>query len=211
MSDRFYMACLRDTTGTNMSFHCANGQGYSTNVDSAHVYTLHSAQSAWEHGRDIDLPVSADCIDAMTVWHVDHQHIPGKTTLVDGCHAYVAFVKGEWDGNDVYWLADGSLPTTDFSKAATYTTAREDSEGLVWLPFSVADAAKRRTFNINLLNRRKMTQGAGLRVPAHLKRKNKRQNTGKTRWNCPFCGRISWQLNPYDFEGCKNYTCEGSR
>ncbi|NDO81496.1 hypothetical protein CJP72_12185 [Citrobacter sp. NCU1] len=210
MSDRFYMACLRDTVGTNMSFHCVDGHGYNTNIDSAHVYTQEEAQAKWNKGRDIDLPVSADCIDALAVWHVDCQKIPNTTTLVDGCNAYVAFVTGKWDGNDVYWLADGSLPTTDFSKAAIYPAARQDSEGLVWLPFSTVDAVKRRTFNINLLNRRKMVQGAGLRVPALLKRR-KRKNTGKTRWNCPYCGRISWQLNPYDFEGCRNYSCEGAR
>ncbi|WP_288847674.1 hypothetical protein [uncultured Citrobacter sp.] len=63
--------------------------------------------------------------------------------------------------------------------------------------------------NINLLNGRKITQGAGVYVCilVRLKRKNKRQDTGKTYWDYPFCGRISWQLNPYDFKDSNNYTC----
>ncbi|MCQ6312525.1 hypothetical protein [Citrobacter portucalensis] len=44
MNDRFYMLCLRETVGTNASFHCRNGNGYSSNIDAAHVYTLQEAQ-----------------------------------------------------------------------------------------------------------------------------------------------------------------------
>ncbi|MBA8193924.1 hypothetical protein HVX71_06460 [Escherichia coli] len=40
MNNRFYMMCLRETVGNNASFHCHNGNGYSSNIDRAHVYTL---------------------------------------------------------------------------------------------------------------------------------------------------------------------------
>lgn len=208
MKDRFYLACTRETVGSNASFHCLNGNGYSTNVDRAHVYTREEAQHAWDCGREIELPISADDIDALTVLHVDHQYVPGETTTEEGCTQYVAFVKGRWDGNDLYWLRDGGMPTTDFSAATVYP-ATGDSKELVWLPFHIADAHKRRTFNINLLDRRRMIQGAGLKTPDHIKRYQRRKDSsGKVRWNCPCCGKISWQYNPYDFEGCRDISCD---
>lgn len=174
MADRFYMACLRDTVGSNMSFHCRDGHGYASDINKAHVYTLEEAQNSWNRGRDIDLPVSADAIDAAAVWHVDHQHIPGESVLEEGCERYVAFVKGRWNGNDVYWLSD-LLPTDDFSKARVFAQPDTTDSDLVWLPFTIADAVKRRTFNINLLDRRTMIQGAGLRQPDWLKRQKRRK------------------------------------
>lgn len=213
MSDRFYMMCLRDTVGDNASFHCYKGNGYSSNIARAHEYTRAEAQKSWELGREIDQPVCADSVDALAVWHVDCQLIPSATVSRPGCTEYVAFKKDAWNGNDVYWLQSAGLPTDDFSKAKVFSEANPDEPGIVWLPFTMADAVKRRTFNINLLNRRTMVQGAGLRMPAWLKKYNRRQanRSGKVRWNCPYCGKISWQFNPYDFDGCRDVNCEGWR
>lgn len=213
MNNRFYMMCLRETVGNNASFHCHNGNGYSSDIDRAHVYTLEEAQKAWNCGRDIDQPVCADSVDAMAVWHVDCQHIPTESLIESDCTAYVAYKKGSWNGNDVYWLQHGGLPTDDFSKATIFSVANKNEPGIVWLPFSIADAAKRRTFNINNFNRRTMVQGAGLVMPDWLEEQNRRKKSrsGKVRWNCPHCGKITWQYSPYDFEGCSDYNCEGWR
>ncbi|HAM5730021.1 TPA: hypothetical protein IB191_003956 [Escherichia coli] len=101
----------------------------------------------------------------------------------------------------------------DFSKATIFSVANKNEPGIVWLPFSIADAAKRRTFNINNFNRRTMVQGAGLVMPDWLEEQNRRKKSrsGKVRWNCPHCGKITWQYSPYDFEGCSDYNCEGWR
>lgn len=48
MNNRFYMMCLRETVGNNASFHCHNGNGYSSNIDRAHVYTLEEAPKSLE-------------------------------------------------------------------------------------------------------------------------------------------------------------------
>lgn len=102
MTNRFYMMCSRETVGNNASFHCHNGNGYSSDIDRAHVYTLEEAQKAWNCGRDIDQPVCADSVDAMAVWHVDCQYIPTESLIESDCTAYVAYKKGSWNGNDVY-------------------------------------------------------------------------------------------------------------
>lgn len=98
MNDRFYMLCLRETVGTNASFHCRNGNGYSSNIDAAHVYTLEEAQESWNKGRPIDLPVAADCIDELAIWHVDSQRLPCESIIEPGCTQYVAYVKGVGSG-----------------------------------------------------------------------------------------------------------------
>jgi hypothetical protein len=205
-SNRFYLASLRDSVGTNISFHRRDGRGYSTDTDQAHVYTRKEAQRAWNNGRKFDLPLCADRVDALTVMHVDHQGLPIQTVLRDGCRHYVGFDDYSRDGNDVYWFQGHGPKTTDFMKAVIFEAPGLYC-GLIWLPFDVAEALKRRTFSRGKINRRTMTQGAGLVTPALIKRERRRKDSGKTRFNCPDCGRIAWQLNPYIFEGCRNLAC----
>lgn len=205
MQNRFYLACLRDNLGSNVSFHCVNGRGYHTDIDRAEVYTKEEAQQAWERGRDFDLPLSADQVDALAVWHVDCQLLPNETTIETGCTEYVGFVKGRWDGNDVYWLTRTNSKT-DFSQAVSFEAPEQNSD-VIYLPRHMADKVKRRTIQIQSVNRRKMITAAGLVIPAHIKKAKRRKDSGMTRWNCPCCGRISWQMNPYDFNGCSNSNC----
>lgn len=212
-SDRFYLACLRDTVGSNAAFHCRNGHGYSSDLDKAHVYTRQQAQKEWDTGRYFDLPLCAEKIDALSVYHVDCQHVPEASAKVISSDRYVAYKKGRWDGNDLYWLSGSGNITTDFSKAAFFDepSTDENDENYAWLPFSMADSVKRRTFSISLLDRRRMIQAAGLITPEHVKRQQRRSTSGKSRWNCPGCGQIHWQHNPYDFDGCRNLDCESWR
>lgn len=203
---QFFMACLRDTVGSNVAFHGINGAGYHTDLTKAQSFSKEEAQKFWDGAREFDLPLRADLVDSLSVFHVDCQHIPHKTTLQAGCTQYVGFLKRRWDGNDVYWLSQSeSKPQafeTDFQKATIFSEPL-DMEDIVWIPFEMADRVKRKTFNVGLINKRAMIQAAGLLTPAHVKRAaRKKPSSGKTRWNCPECGKISWQHNPYDFEGC---------
>lgn len=208
--NRFYLACFRDNVGSNVSFQCHGLAGYNTNVDLAHVCTLEEAQYHYDHAREYDLPLSADHVDELTVWKVDHQYIPNKTTL-DGSDQYVVYRKGKFDGNDVYWILSKALSTsTDFSLALILTAAevKKLNPEYIALPYSLADQKKRRTFDFSKVDERVMVQAAGLKMPEHIKKlKRKKDSSGKTRFNCPSCGRISWQYNPYDFDGCGNVKC----
>lgn len=206
LCDRFYMACLRDTVGTNTAFHAVDGAGYTTDVSKAHVFTKEQAQKFWNSAREFDLPLSADLVDAQTKTHVDCQRIPHATTLQEGCKQYVGYLKGRWDGNDVFWITvvDGKAHyfDTDFSKAVVFPEIIKD-DYTIWMPFEMANQAKRKTFSVTLIDKRSMIQAAGLVTPGHIKRADRRKSSsGKTRWNCPDCGKISWQHNPFDFEGC---------
>ncbi|PIJ43291.1 hypothetical protein [Tatumella sp. OPLPL6] len=210
MKNRFYLSCQRDNVGGNMAFHGQNGQGYHTNIDKAHVYTREEAQRAWELGRDFDVPISADHVDALTIWRVDHQYIPYENLLVDGCDQYVAFVKGSWNGNDVYWLTEYRT-SDDFSKVKVFSQPDLSDKELVWMPYSVANEQKRRTFDVSNYSPKRMTQGAGIKMPGHVKRAKNRKKNPLCRINCPDCGRINWQEHDYHFEGCRNVDCEARR
>lgn len=208
-SDRFYLACLRDTVGTNAVFHCINGNGYSSDLRRAHVYSLEEAQKAWDRGRDFDLPLCADRVDALAVQHVDCQCIPASDLIEPGCTDYVAFQRRRWNGNDVYWRCEDGT-RTDFDMAARFTTPIP-SESWVWLPWETANSVKRPTFDVRNIYKRAMVQAAGLVTPGHIKKSRQRKSSGKTRFNCPSCGRLHWQYNPYDFEGCRNINCDAWR
>ncbi|AUR95300.1 hypothetical protein NVP1205O_25 [Vibrio phage 1.205.O._10N.222.51.A7] len=215
MKNRFYLACLRDNVGSNVSFHCKNGRGYSTNVSQAHVYTLEEAQKAWDDGRSFELPLSADHVDEMLMIHVDHQYIPYETQLsIDDSEMYVGIVKGKYDGNDRYFLTR-SASSNDYTKAVEFTkddvVSDRDSE-VYFLPKSLVDNNTRKTFQSSNINKRKMTQGAGLKQPKRVTRelqRNKRNTTGKTRTNCIVCGQLVWDFIHPDMEvTCGKSKCE---
>jgi hypothetical protein len=205
-SNRFYLACLRDNTGSCVAFHKEKG-GYGTNLNEARELTREEAQKAWDGGREFDLPLCADCVDALAVMRVDFQYIPSDSVKREACNDYVCYVRSRWDGNDVLWRPEKGSPTTDFSLARRYKRPEVDKR-VNWLPFDVADKAKRPTLDISDLDKRRMVQSAGLLTPGHVKRFRRRVDSGKQRFNCPKCGRINWQLNPYDFSGCSNMECE---
>ncbi len=210
MKDRFYFACMRDNVGSNVSFHCKDGKGYSTDISRAHVYTREEAQQAWEFGREFEVPLSADHVDAVAVLHVDHQYVAGESEISAECDKYVAYEKGVWNGNDLRFFTS-LRPSFDYSQARVFTleevTGLDHDEDVIFIPKAEADKVARATLFTGDVNRRTMTQGAGLKQPRRITNIKRRVDSGKTRVNCPVCGKISWQYNPYDFDGCNDRWC----
>lgn len=204
MSRIFIMACLRDNVGSNTAFHASEGRGYITDIDKAEKYTKEEAQRYWDGAREFDLPLDFKQVEAQAIYKVDMQFIP-NSTVIDGLGKYAAFKKGRYDGNDVYWMADNGEVTTDFSKAHVLNYPLDND--FISIPYFLAECRQRRTFDHSKINKRKMVQGAGLVTPKHIKRQSRRVENAKKMFNCEGCGRISWQHNPYDFEGCKNESC----
>lgn len=215
MKDRFYLACLRDNVGSNVSFHRKDGCGYSSDVSQAHVYTREEAQKAWDNGREFDLPLSADHVDSMIVIHVDHQYIPCETQLsIDEDETYFGIVKGKYDGNDRYFLTR-SASSTDFKKAIEFSkdeVLSDNDSDVYFLPKSLVENKTRKTFSSSNINKRKMTQGAGLKQPKRVTRelqRSKRRTTGKTRTNCIVCGQLVWDYIHPDMQiTCGKEKCE---
>lgn len=212
MKNRFYLACFRDNVGGNIAFHGIDGNGYVTDISKAHQYTLEEAQQEWEGAREYDQPISADHIDALTCDKVDCQKLPSESDLSKTSSGYVAFKKGAWNGNDVYWHSlEGSTLNFKLAMTLTLSEAKALGDRYVVVPFELANSAKRKTFAMSLLNRKTMIQGAGLKTPDRIKRNRRRKNNPMERWNCPECGIINWQLNPHDFQGCSRIECKESK
>lgn len=211
MKDRFYLACFRDNVGSSVAFHAIDGRGYTTNIDMAHQFTREEAQRTWENAREFDQPISADHVDELAVFRVDCQRIPRDSVYRRGV-VHVAYAKNRWDGNDVFWYS-AQCTSPNFSEAWIFPKYSEsvlslDPSKWVILPWALVNFEKRRTFQQRFFNKRIMVQGAGLITPERIKRERRRKNSGKTMFNCPGCGKIHWQYNPYDFEGCQDPSCK---
>lgn len=217
MKNRFYMTSPHSWCGSNVMFHAASG-GYTSNIDEAEEFSHEHAQKEVSNGwcrncNEQEMPLSADHVDDLAVWHVDHQYI--KQTypeFKDKNDEYVAYSKGVWDGNDLQFASVlGS--SFDYSDAKSYSGDEiapyfengKKNESWVFVPKSHTDEIARRTIDRKNVNRRVMVQGAGIKG---MTKPRNRNTSGKTRMNCPSCGRMAWQYNPHDFNGCANLACD---
>ena len=214
----FLLACFRDNVGSNTAFHGIDGRGYVTDIHKAHRYTFEEAQKAWGFARSFDQPISLREIEKHLVTKVDCQKLPVNSVKGEVGERYYGYVKGRWDGNDVYWLT--SVEDSRGSLSVKDAKAWEESEcdfnaNIVYLPVSLVEKHTRDTFAFKHFNARKMVQGYGLRVPENIKKSRRRayqqkRLTGKSRMNCPSCGKINWQYDPHTFDKCYDVNCEAN-
>lgn len=203
MSQLFYLRDSRTNVGSTCLFWAKDGCGYTSDLDKAHVYTLEEAQRKF-NSRHTDVPLCKDFVDKVARTRTDHQHLDqSKSGLVAGCGEYVIHVKGDFDGNDVYWkTTSGSSVNLSEALVLSEYEAKESVrlfDDVIIYPLPYVMSVSRHTLQASMVNERIMITAAGIRKP---KRKRNRQTTGKTRGNCPYCGAITWGLNPYEA-----YTC----
>ncbi|MBS4689886.1 hypothetical protein [Aeromonas veronii] len=199
----FYLRDTRTNVGSTCMFWALNGNGYTSNLDKAHVYTLEEAQSHF-NDRYTDVPLSKALVDELATVRVDHQYLDDSMAgLKEGCDQYVIHCCiGDFDGNDVYWKAQKG--STVCLSDALILTAEEVRHALwndevAFYPLEYVKSISRRTFQARNVNERRMITVAGIRMP---KRRRERPTTGRHRGNCPDCGKVTWGLNPYEA-----YTC----
>ena len=200
----FYLRDTRTNVGSTCMFWTLNGNGYTSNLDKAHVYTLEDAQRHF-NDRYTDVPLSKALVDELATVRVDHQYLDDSMAgLVTGCDQYVIHCCiGDFDGNDVYWKAERGC-TVNLSDAMVLTKDEAEQamrflDDAVIYPFLYAVSISRRTFQARNVNERRMITAAGIRKP---RRKRERPTTGRTRGNCPDCGKVTWGFIPYE-----TYTC----
>ena len=217
MSDRFYKA--NGNVGSSLLFWAINDCGYTSDLDKAEIYTLKQAQEDVDNGwlRDKnEFPLSADDVDALSQWRVDCQLVK-KTYPEHKDHngEYVSVKRNCWDGND---LAFGTGMDWDFDYRNAASFSCEDIDPYIennnpnfyFVPRYHTDEIARRTFQKQNINRRKMITAAGI---VGLRKKRKRQSTGKIRFNCVICGKIVWEhAHPDCFETITcSHACETTR
>lgn len=107
-------------------------------------------------------------------------------------------------GNDVLWWALGGGYTTNLLKAEVFTFDRAKSlhlsrnTDIPWLK-SYIDDKTRPTVDMQYIRRVDGLKGTDLKI---IKPKKQRPTTGKTRGNCPVCGKITWDYNPHENAYC---------
>jgi hypothetical protein len=200
----FYLRDTRSNTGSSCIFWAENGNGYTTNLDKAHVYTLEEAQR-YIDSRHTDVPLSKALVDELATVRVDHQYLDEcMAGLATYCDQYVVHcMRGEYDGNDVYWKAEGGC-SVNLSEALVFTRSEVEAAARVLDAVTIyrleyVQSISRRTFQVSSINERRMITSAGIRKP---KRKRERPTSGRTRGNCPNCGKVTWGFYPY-----VAYTC----
>jgi len=208
MENEFYLRSRHGDTGCNVMFHIKDGMGYGTNLDNLHVFTREEAQKKVNH--DIgNLPLLKSEVDKLSIRAVDMQYLDAKKDLIDTLDTepatYVLQVSRHWNGNDIYFNC-GREMTYDFDKADKYSfidafKIQNNHQGMVMWTVEYLETIARRTFQSHNINTRKMITGPGIE---YKKPRKPRETTGKTRGNCPICGRITWNDNPYE-----HATCEG--
>lgn len=80
MADEFYLQDSRSYVGNDMLFWAKNGNGYTTDVRKAEVYTMTEAV-AQHQSRISDIPWPKDYIDAKTRPAVDMQYVKRSEAL----------------------------------------------------------------------------------------------------------------------------------
>jgi len=210
VNNNFYLACFRDNVGSSVSFHGKDFKGYTTNIDNAHVATLDEAQDFYNRAREFDQPISSSQVDALAIWKVDSQLVSVERLTVLDDAMYVAHEAHTRDGNDLCWInVDTGIYSSDYSKASRLSGAEwsKQTGDFTLCLIGTIEPLKRRTFKMSSFDKHTMVLDAGLVVPKQLNSTKPKSPNAKNRFNCPGCGKISWQDNPHDFEGCRDINC----
>lgn len=210
--NRFFKTSSHGYVGSNISFHAKDGKGYTTNICNAHIYTRNEAQAevnrGWiRSGNSDELFLSADHVDELAVWKVDYQYINlFYPETKDPQNEYVAYKKNAWNGNDVGFATELNY-SYDYSRARIFNEKDlKDINSNDWfiIPKFHADGIARKTFQHKNINRRKMISCAGI---IGIRQRRQTHSTGKTKMNCPACGKFVWQYDPYEFISCSDIYC----
>ena len=205
MENQFYLVSRHGNCGSNVMFHNKDENGYGTNLDNLEVYSTEQAQKALN--SDIrSTPLLKSEVDALAIRSVDCQYITESENIDDPNNEYIVQIKGRWNGNDVAFAVMGGT-TYNLNKASIFSLddakAVSGADTIIWSKQYLISKS-RRTFQETNINTRKMITGAGIK---YAKPRKQRETTGKTRHNCPSCGKIVWDYNPYEAPICSTY-CE---
>ena len=210
MEPLFYLQDSRSLTGNNVTFWRKGGAGYGTNLDELEVYSLTSAQ-CHHSSRNSDIPLLKSLVDELSILAVDCQVLPDSNTNDHG-GKYVVQRKGYWNGNDIRFVGH-SIETYNYALAEVFSMDEvvklfSDSESYAVYSKAAMDKVARRTFQVGNIDKRKMITKPGIKL---VKPKRIRPTTGKTRGNCPECGKITWDYNPHENAYCSDHSDQLSR
>lgn len=203
MENEFYLRDTRSDVGSTCMFWAIDGCGYTSNLDNAHVFSREEAQK-YADRREHFIPLSKPKVDQVSTIRVDMQRLKLSTDFSKGIviHRHV----GSYDGNDIYFASADGGRTLNYNEAKVFVgpgsiESLADKSGAA-LSKAFIDTICRRTIQAENVNHRKMITASGIKYRAPRK---KTMTTGKTRGNCPECGKITWDYNPYENAYCPEH------
>ena len=201
--NEFYLRDTRSDVGSTCMFWAKNGCGYTSNLNNAEVFDFDAAQKYADEQRHF-IPLSKSRVDALATTRVDVQYLELNVDFSQG--VVVQRYLGQYDGNDIFFDDGNGGRTPNYDEAKVFTDLDElallvNQAGAIHSK-AFLDTIARPTLQTKNVNHRKMMTSAGIRYRAPRKSK---PTTGKTRGNCPECGKITWGHNPYENEYCFNH------
>ena len=207
--NEFYLRDTRSDVGSTCMFWKKNGNGYGSSLVGAEVFTHEEAQK-YADRKDHFIPLSKIQVDKVATIRVDMQLLELNCDFSEGMivHRY----PGQYDGNDIFFDNGTEGYTANYSEAKVYDSmgaiiALQNQSGAV-LSKKFLDAICRPTLQAENVNHRIMMTSAGIKRRAPRKG---RPTMGKFRGNCPVCGKITWDYNPYENDYCKDHEYEFQR
>lgn len=200
--NEFYLRDSRSDVGSSSLFWAKDGAGYTSNLNNAHVFSRDEAISQ-HNSRETDIPVLTHIAREFSYLAVDMQHLPepGISDL-----NYLV-VKNEYDGNNVLFSERGcnSFCIDNFRPIAAEKAkiAMEFNNALVCYPADKIEAIARPVVKSIYLQTKTVLRKANIKMNPRLLAKNQSKATGKERGNCPECGQIVWDFNPYSDFRCR--------
>lgn len=197
MEPLFYLQDARTQLGTNVVFWNKGGAGYGTNLNKLEIYTLEKAQQQ-HNRRSTDIPLLKSLVDKLSILAVDMQVLPITTRDIN--NEYCIQIKNNYNGNDIKFIVTDPTKDPYNYKNASILTDKEcrlfgDTRAYKIFSKTTLDKITRKTFQVHNINKRKMCTTPGIKL---IKPKRVRPTTGKTRSNCPNCGKIVWDYNPHE-------------
>ena len=207
MDNKFFVRSRHGDFCSSVSFHNKNGAGYGTDLNNLELFTLEDAQKQLDWNVD-SLPLLASEVMKLAVDRVDMQYLDDvKGQPENDDDVCVVQIIGPYDGNDIKFK-DEAFGTYNLKDAVAITFGAskglDKSSHKVWLQ-SYLETISRPTFQSENINLRTMVRGAGIK---YKKPRKLKPTTGKTRGNCPVCGKITWDFNPYENALCGKWGCE---
>lgn len=207
--NEFYLRDTRSDVGSTCMFWAKDGCGYVSDLDKAEVFSREDAQKYADRQNHF-IPLSKAKVDALATVRVDMQYLKLNTDFSEGL--IIQRYCGQYDGNDIFFDDGEGGYTPDYSKAKVYDSpdalCQLQNQSGAALSKAFLDTICRRTLQARNVNHRKMITAAGVKYRAPRKQ---RETTGKTRGNCPTCGKITWDYNPYENAYCSDHEHEYQR
>jgi hypothetical protein len=203
MEEQFYLRDTRSNLGSTCLFYGKNGNGYTSNLNDAEVFS-HAEAQRYADKQEHFIPLSKSKVDALTISRIDMQYLEPSDDM--SCGAVLQLRPTEYDGNDIFFCDEKGQVTVNYDEAKVFHQSDDIVQFMIGRNGVIhskrfLDSIVRRSLQVKNVNHRKMITAAGIKY----RKPRESKATGKVRSNCPKCGRLVWGYNPHEAEYCREH------